>query len=58
MNKQMKIAVTGATGMLGGQLIRELEGGHTAIPFPSSRVLDLADLAAVRDFISGQAPDV
>ena len=58
MNKKMKIAVTGATGMLGGQLIRELEGGHTAIPFPSSRELDLADLAAVREFISGQAPDM
>jgi len=58
MEKQLKIAVTGASGMLGGQMVQELSASHTVIPFPPSIELDLADLSAVREFVSRHAPDV
>jgi dTDP-4-dehydrorhamnose reductase len=53
----MKIAVTGARGVLGGELIKTLGETHEMIPFPNRDSLDLRDFHGVRKFIAGVKPD-
>jgi dTDP-4-dehydrorhamnose reductase len=53
----MKIAITGAGGLVGGQLARELAAEHTVLAL-KRRDLDITDAAAVGRLISGARPDV
>lgn len=54
----MKVAVTGAGGMLAGALIAELSArGHDVIPF-TRELLDVTDAPAVADALAGARPDV
>jgi dTDP-4-dehydrorhamnose reductase len=54
----MKIAVTGAYGLLGEEFMRVLGKTHEVIPFPRRQELDLTNLQEVRDFVAGTAPDL
>jgi dTDP-4-dehydrorhamnose reductase len=53
----MKIAVTGAQGLLGEELIRTLGTEHTMLPLPSHRDLDLTDFNATRAWLLAAKPD-
>lgn len=55
----MKVLVTGATGFVGGFLMRELvRAGHDVTPAPGSAALDIADMAGVRSLVADVRPDV
>jgi len=54
----MKIAVTGAYGLLGEELVRVLGEKHEMIPFPRRQDLDLRDREKVFSFVETQCPDV
>ncbi|GAP22689.1 SDR family oxidoreductase [Leptolinea tardivitalis] len=54
----MKIAVTGAQGLLGEEFIRTLGTEHTMLPLPSHRELDLVDFHATRKWLLDAHPDV
>lgn len=54
----MKVAVTGAHGMLGSDVVKVLqENQFEVIPFPSHAELDLADFGKTRDFVLKHKPD-
>ena len=53
----MKIAVTGAQGLLGEELIRTLGTEHTMLPLPSHHELDLTDFNATRSWLLAAKPD-
>ncbi len=54
----MRILVTGAKGMLGRDVVPEMEGrGHTVLPLGRDG-LDVADAAAVKQVVSEWKPDV
>ena len=53
----MRIYVAGHRGMVGGAILRQLQGeGHDLITATSAE-LDLTDQVAVRDFMQAQKPD-
>jgi dTDP-4-dehydrorhamnose reductase len=55
----MKVAVTGAYGMLGGDVVKALqEQKYKVIPFPSHADLDLADFDKVQEFVFKYQPEV
>jgi dTDP-4-dehydrorhamnose reductase len=54
----MKIAVTGAHGMLGTDVVKALNNEHEIIPFPPHAELELADFDKVHDFVLKNRPDV
>ncbi len=54
----MKIAVTGAQGLLGEECVRMLGAEHTMLPLPSHRELDLVDFNATRGWLLSAQPDV
>jgi dTDP-4-dehydrorhamnose reductase len=55
----MKVAVTGANGLLGSDVVKALlEHEHKVIPFPSHAELDLADFEKVQEFIFKYQPEV
>jgi dTDP-4-dehydrorhamnose reductase len=55
----MKVAVTGAHGMLGSDVVKVLqETKYEVIPFPAHTELDLADFGKTRDFLLKHKPDV
>jgi dTDP-4-dehydrorhamnose reductase len=54
----MKIAVTGAQGLLGEECIRTLGAEHTMLPLPPHRELDLVDFNATRNWLLAAQPDV
>jgi len=54
----MKIAVTGASGLLGQELVQRLQANHDVVAFPRSKVLNLVNVQAVREFLAGHRPDV
>jgi dTDP-4-dehydrorhamnose reductase len=54
----MKIAVTGAQGLLGEECVRTLGVEHSMLPLPSHRELDLVDFKATRDWFLTNKPDV
>ena len=55
----MKVAVTGAHGMLGSDVVKVLqEQKYEVLPFPTHAELDLADFAKVREFILKNKPEV
>ncbi|MFH2038470.1 MAG: sugar nucleotide-binding protein, partial [Chloroflexota bacterium] len=55
----MKIAVTGAQGMLGSEVVKVLqEQRYEIIPFPTHAELDLAEFDKVREFVLMHKPDV
>lgn len=55
----MKVAVTGANGLLGSDVVKALqEQDDTVIPFPSHADLDLADFDKVRGFVIKNQPEV
>ncbi len=54
----MRVAVTGATGMLGTDLVEVLGGNFEVTPFPPHAELDLADFASVNSFVRSTKPDV
>jgi dTDP-4-dehydrorhamnose reductase len=54
----MKIAITGANGLLGQELQKTLAQDHEVVPFPPRAELDLASTAAVRDYILTMNPDL
>jgi len=52
------VLVTGATGFVGGWVVRELESaGHETIPSPPSRQLDISDSSAVATYLAQVRPD-
>jgi len=53
----MKIAITGAQGLLGEELIRTLGAQHTLFPLPPHQELDLADFSATRNWLLAAKPD-
>lgn len=53
----MKIAVTGAEGLFGREIVAHLQDRHQTIPL-SRRMLDVTDPHAVRDAIRSLQPDV
>lgn len=54
----MKIAVTGAQGLLGEECVRTLGAEYAMLPLPSHRELDLVDFKATRDWFLSNKPDV
>jgi len=55
----MKVAVTGAYGMLGSDVVKALqEHKYKVIPFPSHADLDLAEFDKVREFVFKYQPEV
>lgn len=55
----MKVAVTGAHGMLGSDVVKVLqENKFEVIPFPSHAELDLADFGKTHDFVLKHKPEV
>lgn len=54
----MKIAVTGAQGLLGEEFVRTLEIEHTMLPLPPHRELDLTDFQDTRKWFLNAKPDV
>lgn len=54
----MKIAVTGAQGLLGEECVRTLGTEHNMIPLPSHHDLDLVDFNATRAWFLQNKPDV
>lgn len=54
----MKIAVTGAQGLLGEECLRTLGVEHQMIPLPSHHDLDLVDFHAARDWFQANKPDI
>jgi dTDP-4-dehydrorhamnose reductase len=54
----MKIAVTGAQGMLGVDVVKALEKEHEVIPFPPHAELELANFDKVHEFVLKHKPDV
>jgi len=58
MNKNSKIIVAGASGMVGSALVRRLRiGGYTNLLSPSRAQLDLTDQAAVAAFFAHEHPE-
>lgn len=55
--KMLKIAVTGANGQLGGELVRLETGGRFEIIGLSRKELDITDLEQCRSVLSGIRPD-
>ncbi|HYO41935.1 MAG TPA: NAD-dependent epimerase/dehydratase family protein [Candidatus Limnocylindrales bacterium] len=54
----MKILVTGSSGFVGSWLVPELRGaGHEVAGMPEPDVLDIGDMAAVRDAVAAVRPD-
>jgi len=54
----MRVAVTGATGMLGTDLLNTLGRNFEVVPFPPRSQLDLCDFALVNSFVRSVKPDV
>ncbi len=55
----MKVAVTGAYGMLGSDVVKALqEQKYKVVPFPTHADLDLAELDKVREFVLKHKPEV
>jgi len=55
----MKVAVTGAYGLLGSDVVKALqEQKYNVIPFPSHADLDLAEFDKVREFVLKHKPEV
>jgi dTDP-4-dehydrorhamnose reductase len=55
----MKVAVTGAHGMLGSDVVKVLQEQKVEVlPFPTHAELDLADFGKVRDFMLKNKPEV
>jgi len=55
----MKVAVTGAQGMLGSDVVKVLtEKKFEVVPFPSHAELDLVDYAQTREFVIKNKPGV
>jgi GDP-L-fucose synthase len=58
MEKNSKIFITGAQGMVGSAIVRRLlDGGYTNLITPDRKQLDLLDQQAVTDFFSDESPD-
>src|SRR5262245_59882911 len=62
---RMRAVVIGASGQIGGWLLRELAGrGHDSVgtyatvPFPGLAPLDAANLIEAAEWLRGQRPDV
>ena len=53
----MKVVVTGAAGQLGSEIVERYATRAEIVPV-TRQTLDLADTAAVQDFLSSHAPDV
>lgn len=53
----MRIAVTGARGMLGHNLVKELQITHEVLPF-AREDLDVTDFEATQHKIKGASPDI
>ena len=53
----MRILITGASGFIGGELVKKLAKGHDVV-FPSRSELDLTILPYVQDFFSSQYFDI
>ena len=45
----MKILITGASGLLGSELVRDLEKHHHVF-YPNSKTLDITDEESVKDY--------
>lgn len=54
----MKVAITGATGMLGSELMNVLGKDYEVAPFPPSAELDISNIKAVREFLEAIRPEV
>jgi GDP-L-fucose synthase len=58
MNKDAKIFVAGARGMVGSSIVRALESaGYSNLLTPMSRDLDLRDQKAVKDYFETEKPE-
>ncbi|MEZ2129472.1 MULTISPECIES: GDP-L-fucose synthase family protein [unclassified Sinorhizobium] len=58
MNRDVKIYVAGHRGMVGSAIVRRLKaGGYTNIVVKSHEELDLANQAAVAEFMKAERPD-
>ena len=58
MEKNSKIYIAGAQGMVGSAIVRRLlDGGYTNLITPGREQLDLLDQQAVTDFFSAESPD-
>ncbi len=54
----MKVAVTGAQGMLGSDVVKALNEQHEVIPFPPHSELELSAFDQVHAFVLKHKPDV
>jgi len=54
----MRIAITGAQGMLGCDVVSALQDDHQVIPFPPHKDLPLEDYSKVREFMLSEKPEV
>ncbi len=57
MNQQLKILVTGSSGMVGGALVRVLKKHSCVVLTPTHSQLDLRDQGAVNRYFDEQRPD-